>query len=434
MEERDMTRVFLFILAVCLLFTAGCGDDDNQPGGPLPGAQPTISSITPSQVSRGQQHVSGRITGTNLSGVTSVNLGEGITLEQFTGVSSGEIEIRYTVSGSASPGQRTISVTTSGGTASSTSALTVNENQAPTAKFNVSPTAGAKNTLFTFDATGSTDPGSTVATYKWDFGDGQTGNGRVVTHRFSRGGTFTVTLTVTDSNNASNSISRQIEVASGSAPVVKYTVSPQSGDIDTLFRFDASATTDPDGTIVRFEWVFDDGDRATGPTVEHRFRQDGLFNVEVTVTDNDGLTSSLAKDIRVEKFNEAAATAEMADVVTKFFVRYSKLDTLDAERIVEGWSEAPDCPGRDREIRIIQEQQQTIAKTNAEVIGEFDVLIRPDHVTANVNVLAEFTWTEKDGTQGNSQAVHDFAFRFEEGQWLICNFQLIKDDEPTILP
>ena len=42
--------------------------------GPTPNPQPTVSSFTPNQVSKGQQNVEGRIQGTNLGGVTAVNL------------------------------------------------------------------------------------------------------------------------------------------------------------------------------------------------------------------------------------------------------------------------------------------------------------------------------------------------------------------------
>ena len=49
-----------------------------------------------------------------------------------------------------------------------------------------------------FDGAGSTDSDGAVASYAWDFGDGETGTGSAPEHTYRSGGTFTVTLTVTD--------------------------------------------------------------------------------------------------------------------------------------------------------------------------------------------------------------------------------------------
>jgi 6-phosphogluconolactonase (cycloisomerase 2 family) len=67
--------------------------------------------------------------------------------------------------------------------------------QGPTARFFVRSGAPAR-----FDATGSDDPDGRVARYDWDFGDGVAlpNGGPTPAHTYSRPGTFTVKLTVTD--------------------------------------------------------------------------------------------------------------------------------------------------------------------------------------------------------------------------------------------
>ena len=42
----------------------------------------------------------------------------------------------------------------------------------------------------TFDAGASDDPDGEVAEYVWDFGDGSAGNGKTVSHRYAKAGTF----------------------------------------------------------------------------------------------------------------------------------------------------------------------------------------------------------------------------------------------------
>jgi PKD repeat protein len=60
---------------------------------------------------------------------------------------------------------------------------------------------------------------------------------------------------------------------------------------DTV-RFNASGSYDPDGALIAYFWDFGDGSNATGVNVTHRYTKNGIFVVTVTVTDNDGATSS----------------------------------------------------------------------------------------------------------------------------------------------
>jgi serine protease len=77
----------------------------------------------------------------------------------------------------------------------------------------------------TFDGRGSTDDNG-IATYAWDFGDGQGASGAVASHTYASGGTFTVQLTVTDTANQPDTESRLVTVTSTGAPCTacaKYT-------------------------------------------------------------------------------------------------------------------------------------------------------------------------------------------------------------------
>jgi hypothetical protein len=75
---------------------------------------------------------------------------------------------------------------------------------------NESPVANVGPDTFTtvkrsvrFNGNASMDPDGKIASYQWDFGDGtRSGSGSVVYHRFTKRGTFTVTLTVTDKKGA----------------------------------------------------------------------------------------------------------------------------------------------------------------------------------------------------------------------------------------
>jgi thermitase len=68
-------------------------------------------------------------------------------------------------------------------------------NNPPTANFSFS----CRGTACEFDGTASSDPDGDIASYDWDFGDGNTGSGGIVAHSYASSGTYTVSLIVTDS-------------------------------------------------------------------------------------------------------------------------------------------------------------------------------------------------------------------------------------------
>jgi len=63
----------------------------------------------------------------------------------------------------------------------------------------VLPPTGTTSTTITFVGNQSTAaPGHQIVSYTWNFGDGGTGVGATVTHRYAATGTYTVSLIVTD--------------------------------------------------------------------------------------------------------------------------------------------------------------------------------------------------------------------------------------------
>ena len=67
---------------------------------------------------------------------------------------------------------------------------------------------------------------------------------------------------------------------------------PYGGDVGAIISFDGSASNDPDGNIVSWEWEFGDGATGTGPMPTHTYNEPGRYLVQLTVTSDQGEPNS----------------------------------------------------------------------------------------------------------------------------------------------
>ena len=100
-------------------------------------------------------------------------------------------------------------------------------NARPNAQFTATPLSGQAPLTVTVDASASSDDDGTIASYAWDFGEGNTGTGSTTSHTYSADGVYTITLTVTDNQGATDNVSATITVSSGGS--TETTVTLQDG-------------------------------------------------------------------------------------------------------------------------------------------------------------------------------------------------------------
>ncbi|WP_374948018.1 PKD domain-containing protein [Agreia sp.] len=167
---------------------------------------------------------------------------------------------------------------------------------------NVPPVAAFKtvatNLTLAVDASAASDSDGTITGYAWNFGDGATATGATASHAYAAGGTFPVTLTVTDNRGAVVAATQSVTITAPPAnvpPVAAFT----NTVADLSASFDAGTSSDADGTVASYAWTFGDGTTGTGATTSHAYTAAGTFSVVLTITDNAGATGTVTKSVTV---------------------------------------------------------------------------------------------------------------------------------------
>lgn len=91
---------------------------------------------------------------------------------------------------------------------------------------------------------------------------------------------------------------RQLGVT-GTAPNVPPVAAFTAAGDDLELAVDASASTDPDGSLVDYAWTFGDGASGTGATASHTYDDAGTYDVTLTVTDDRGGSHATTQQVTV---------------------------------------------------------------------------------------------------------------------------------------
>lgn len=148
----------------------------------------------------------------------------------------------------------------------------------------------------TFAFSNNSCVGANPATYLWDFGDGNTATTQNATHTYTTPNQYTVTLTVTDANGVS--YSRQQKILYQAVPPVAdfaYTNPVCSGG-ENIFT---DNTISPIDTVVSWHWDLGNNTTANTQNAAAIYSTPGSYNVTLTITTQNGCTSSITKQVDV---------------------------------------------------------------------------------------------------------------------------------------
>ncbi|MEZ5336769.1 MAG: PKD domain-containing protein [bacterium] len=191
-------------------------------------------------------------------------------------------------------------------------ALHFHVNEPPQALLSADPASGHVPFNALLDASASSDPDGEIVLVEWDFEndgifDRDTGTTLTTLHRYDSVGDYEAVVRLTDDSGAV-SVSAPLTITvepPNQAPQALFSADPISGNTPLPVSFDASASNDPDGSIVSFDWDFDnDGtyeiSEASDPGAQHTYTVPGDYEVVLRVRDDDGaLAFSAVQHINV---------------------------------------------------------------------------------------------------------------------------------------
>jgi len=149
----------------------------------------------------------------------------------------------------------------------------------PVANFTSSVTSGKTpfNVAFTDTSTGI------PAGWKWSFGDGTSSTQQNPTHKYSRAGLYTVSLTVKNAAG-SNTVIKTDYITVVAKPTVEFSAKPIEGKAPLTVAFNDTST----GSPIKWKWSFGDGTTSTKQNPTHKYSEVGRYTVALTATNGNG--------------------------------------------------------------------------------------------------------------------------------------------------
>jgi len=173
----------------------------------------------------------------------------------------------------------TLTITNSYGTDTATKVNYILVGIGPVADFGATPLSGNLPLAVTFQDMSTRNPTS----WSWNFGDGGISVEQNPHHTYTRAGTYTVSLTVTNAFGRDTK-TKSGYISTGTPPTADFTAVPTTGGVPLSVKFtDASK-----GGPTSWSWNFGDGSTSTDRNPTHVFTSAGTYTVALTATNPYG--------------------------------------------------------------------------------------------------------------------------------------------------
>jgi PKD domain len=215
----------------------------------------------------------------------------------------------------------------------------------PEAVLDLAPNPAVVGATVSFDASRSGETNDRYTRYAWDLdGDGHferdTDRVAQTTASYSTPGERTVALKVVNPKSWAflggfnvDIDTRQLKVfddpgspatAANQPPTASFLIKPNPALTDETVEFDASSSSDPDGSIVRYRWDLDDDgtletDTGSSSAASHRpypgtpnSSQPRMYTITLEVTDNGGDTNTTTRQLVIDDLRDSPSVSAAA--------------------------------------------------------------------------------------------------------------------------
>jgi len=212
----------------------------------------------------------------------------------------------------STPGTYTIILTAYNGSSSTTASATITVYPLPTVSFTANDTLICPGDAVSFINT-STPGTSGPATYNWNFGDGTSSPSQNPIHPYQTSNSYTITLTVTNSQGCSNTLTKNAYIDVATPPVANFTA-PNTffcGAPSAVAFTNASTGT---ATLTNFTWSFGDNLTSLQTNPTHNYLSGGVFSVRLIATDANGCKDTIVKPNYIT-IDQLQGTIQLPDTV-----------------------------------------------------------------------------------------------------------------------
>jgi len=172
-----------------------------------------------------------------------------------------------------------------------------------------------------FTSTVTDSDSDAIASYLWDFDDGNTSTEANPSNQYPTGGTFDVTLRATDARGVAGSKTKTIVVEGppNELPTADFTWDPTSPDTDEAVTFTATVTDpdQPEGIAFTYAWDFGDTTTSAASSPQHPFTEKKAYTVTLVVTDAQNGSTTVTKTVSVGNEPPVATITKPTTATTK---------------------------------------------------------------------------------------------------------------------
>jgi gliding motility-associated-like protein len=206
----------------------------------------------------------------------------------------------------------------------------VNRSDLPVASFTATTVCQGLPTVFTNNS--STASGSIVANI-WDFGDGHGSTVPNPRHVYAQSGTFSVTLTVINSQSDVAEYTSLVTVhPSGN---LNYLVSSPNNCVSSNFTF-TNLSNIVSGSFTSYSWDFGDGTVSTGVNASHHYTNHGTYTVTLTTLTNQNCNNTFSRTLEV--YPEAVVNFIKRDVCEQEKITFTNTTQVATGNVQYAWS------------------------------------------------------------------------------------------------